>query len=113
MKMLLWVGALALAASGCGDDGGGAEDAGTDARILEIDGGPDAGRDAGPDGGRRDTGPICPGDPRCGCAAPLVACGDACVDTRTDAAHCGACDTPCGAGESCVAGACEACVAPN
>lgn len=30
-----------------------------------------------------------------------------CVDTATDVAHCGACNSPCEDGESCVEGACE------
>lgn len=34
------------------------------------------------------------------------ACGDACVDPLTDAAHCGRCGVACGAGEACVAGVC-------
>ncbi|MBL8609910.1 MAG: hypothetical protein JNL38_21425, partial [Myxococcales bacterium] len=29
------------------------------------------------------------------CAAPKVACGEDCVDTKTDSRHCGACDKPC------------------
>lgn len=39
-----------------------------------------------------------PGDP--------IWCGPSCVDTQTDEANCGACDSPCDPGESCVAGAC-------
>lgn len=41
------------------------------------------------------------------CAAPKVACGEDCVDTKTDSRHCGACDKPCPAGEACVASKCE------
>ena len=33
-------------------------------------------------------------------------CGGACVDTDTSGSHCGGCDAPCDAGESCVGGAC-------
>ena len=35
-------------------------------------------------------------------------CGTACVDTTTDAAHCGACNTPCGSPSQCLAGKCLA-----
>ncbi len=44
------------------------------------------------------TGPGC---------EPLVLCGDSCVDTQTDAAHCGGCDMPCDAEEECVLGVCS------
>lgn len=40
------------------------------------------------------------------CALPLVSCGGACVDVRTNRAHCGACGNPCAAGESCLGGRC-------
>ncbi len=43
----------------------------------------------------------CPGD--------LFVCDGRCVDTRTDGAHCGRCDRPCGAGERCVGGRCDGC----
>jgi hypothetical protein len=36
----------------------------------------------------------------------LVACGGECVDLASDAAHCGACDKACAAGEQCASGAC-------
>jgi len=43
------------------------------------------------------------------CAAPLLQCGDSCVDTSIDALHCGGCDTACDLrnGESCVDGSCK------
>jgi len=45
------------------------------------------------------------------CPLGLRECGDACVDVRADALHCGACDKTCGGAEgrelSCVDGACE------
>lgn len=41
------------------------------------------------------------------CEAPLVACGDTCVDTRVDTAHCGECDRACDSGESCIQGSCR------
>jgi len=40
------------------------------------------------------------------CAAGLVQCGTACVDTQADPANCGGCDTACTAPDRCVAGAC-------
>jgi len=46
------------------------------------------------------TGPACPPD--------QALCGGACVDTQTDVAHCGACDSPCGDFELCEAGTCQA-----
>lgn len=50
----------------------------------------------------------------CVCRPGLVRCGAACVDVRADAAHCGACDSPCDADSLCEAGAClGACTAPN
>lgn len=42
-----------------------------------------------------------------GCTAPgEMMCGTACVDTRTSAAHCGACDTPCASPNRCVDARC-------
>ena len=42
-----------------------------------------------------------------GCTGTHTCCGaDGCVDTQTDADHCGACATQCGTSETCVAGAC-------
>lgn len=41
----------------------------------------------------------------CGGATPTL-CGDSCVDTDTDRAHCGACGTSCEAGEICADGGC-------
>jgi hypothetical protein len=43
----------------------------------------------------------------------LTACAGFCVDTATDAAHCGACGAACAAGESCVGGICQAAAAPQ
>jgi hypothetical protein len=42
------------------------------------------------------------------CASEFAACGDACVDVRTDAANCGACGLACATAETCVAGKCKA-----
>ncbi len=44
------------------------------------------------------------------CEAPMLACGDACVDPDSDPQHCGECGEDCGPGGSCVAGDCiDAC----
>ncbi len=40
------------------------------------------------------------------CAAPSVACGTECVDTRYDPANCGACGRTCPGGQLCSAGVC-------
>ncbi|MCY1058995.1 glycine-rich protein [Nannocystis sp. SCPEA4] len=40
------------------------------------------------------------------CDAPLSLCAGDCVDTQTDAAHCGGCEHPCLPGELCEAGDC-------
>ncbi|MFT4040610.1 MAG: hypothetical protein QM692_20690 [Thermomicrobiales bacterium] len=41
-----------------------------------------------------------------GCAGGAVLCGGACVNTQTDAQHCGGCGARCGGGAACVGGAC-------
>jgi hypothetical protein len=43
----------------------------------------------------------------------LTFCRGACVDTDTDPDHCGGCDAPCLASESCRGGDCVPCVAPR
>jgi hypothetical protein len=43
------------------------------------------------------------------CCFGAVACNGACADLKTDANHCGACDTSCAANEVCSAGACAPC----
>ncbi|WP_426735571.1 MXAN_6577-like cysteine-rich protein [Myxococcus faecalis] len=40
------------------------------------------------------------------CTSGLVVCDGACVDTRGDTSHCGACGTTCSSGEVCQDGAC-------
>ncbi len=47
------------------------------------------------------------------CGGGTVQCGAACVDTRGDAAHCGACGAACEAGQVCVDGACSLFCAPG
>jgi len=42
------------------------------------------------------------------CPAPLLACGEGCVDPRSDPAHCGDCSTACGPGQACLSGGCVA-----
>jgi hypothetical protein len=59
-------------------------------------------------GDRCDLGLGCR-DPRCPPgqrACPVPGGALRCVDTRTDRAHCGACERPCGLGEGCAAGVC-------
>jgi len=49
---------------------------------------------------------VCSEEGTCVCAEGFTLCGDACVDTNTDVAHCGACDNACDEGQTCVDGAC-------
>lgn len=44
------------------------------------------------------------------CAAPQTQCGNACVDTRSSVAHCGACGHACANGEVCGPGVCRSAV---
>lgn len=41
-----------------------------------------------------------------GCSGEMDLCGTSCVDTQTNAMHCGECDDPCPAGQSCGGGNC-------
>ncbi len=52
-----------------------------------------------------DTGPG-DGGGDAACKATEVKCSGACVDTKTDAKHCGGCAKVCTSGQTCVAGAC-------
>lgn len=52
------------------------------------------------------TEPMSGGAETMTCEAPQTTCGDACVNTQTDGAHCGGCNNPCLGGSSCQAGAC-------
>jgi hypothetical protein len=47
-----------------------------------------------------------PDETPAGCDSGLSECADACVDTRFDPSHCGACGKACADGEVCSAGAC-------
>ena len=42
----------------------------------------------------------------CEALAEVTSCGDRCVDTTTDRAHCGACGTACGTGQTCQGSVC-------
>jgi hypothetical protein len=42
----------------------------------------------------------------CACANNLTMCKSGCVDTKTDNANCGGCESPCPAGSTCTAGRC-------
>jgi hypothetical protein len=46
------------------------------------------------------------------CPAGLSPCGNKCVNSSTDAQHCGACNAPCGANHACVSGKCTDCRCP-
>lgn len=89
-----------------------APDASADASVPDVDIGdvppPDVGRsDAGDpdaDGGLSDAGPADAGPT---CISPLTLCGPACVDTSTDAAHCGGCGVACSSSEVCDARRCR------
>lgn len=84
----LCVGSLLAAVSACGDSGSPGAGDGTTAGATDASGGATADGTAGE------------------CPAPLLACGDACVDPQHDPAHCGGCDQPCAAGLTCDAGEC-------
>lgn len=43
---------------------------------------------------------------RCVCKRGLTKCGSTCVNTQINAQHCGACNNPCGEGETCDQGGC-------
>lgn len=50
---------------------------------------------------------VCSKDPREACVEPLEACAGNCVDTDTDAEHCGDCDSPCEYDQVCNGGVCS------
>ena len=76
----------------------GTPDAGSPVDALELDASADAGVDAAADV-PVDRGPMC--------SSPQVVCGDRCVTTANDPAHCGACSNACRAGEVCAEGSCR------
>ena len=47
------------------------------------------------------------------CKSGTVKCGQKCVNTSNDSAHCGSCTTACGTGQSCVGGTCTPAVGCN
>ncbi len=58
-----------------------------------------------PHGAACDPGDGCVGS-ACPCPVESERCGNTCVDLLTDSAHCGACNTPCPSGQSCLHGTC-------
>ena len=68
-----------------------------DGGQVDRDAGRDAGRDTGVEPGT-DAGPAC--------ESGLTGCGGDCVDTQSDLAHCGGCDSACAATDVCREGAC-------
>lgn len=94
-------GGSATGSAGDGQAGGGSS---TETSSLGGSGGGSTSTQAGASGGSS-------GDE---CEGALVLCGDTCTDTMVSTEHCGACDSSCGDGELCVAGACSAtCDAPR
>ena len=90
--------ALLVGLSGC------PHDFSRQARDLGADAPADL---APPPDSARDTGaPDTTAPPDGHCFGDATRCGGLCVDTQTSAQHCGACDSPCAAGQDCVAGAC-------
>lgn len=51
--------------------------------------------------------PLPPTDQPLSCAPPRLRCNGACVDPQTSTQHCGRCGNLCGAGQSCITGACD------
>ncbi len=97
-----------------GADGDSSADAAGDARPTDaaadtasdaqVDASDDSSVDAGPDA---DSGLTCPRSMPDLCS---TATGDVCVDTSSDANHCGACGHACYVGSTCLAGKCQATV---
>jgi hypothetical protein len=50
---------------------------------------------------------VCDTDENWPCPWGQHICGNKCADFKTDDFHCGKCDNPCGAGESCTDGICQ------
>jgi hypothetical protein len=85
----------------CGGDSSGDDD---DDDVVDTDADPNA-PDADPNA--PDADPNAP-DAATSCSDGLMLCGGKCADLLSDDDHCGACDDPCGAGETCVLGDCAA-----
>jgi hypothetical protein len=111
------IGALVGIVMGCNgatinDDAGRAPsdvttDHGWDGGDLDHPDPPDTGADVAP--GDVVPGDATPGDvtvDAIGCALGRSRCGGACVDLATDPTNCGACGSPCLAGQDCARGAC-------
>lgn len=114
------LGAIVVAAAGCGDstprrDAAAVSDLGLDAVVPMVDSGSDPALDAALDAADgepeldADTG-----DRDAACEPPLVSCRDhggpeRCVDLMTDSCHCGRCNQWC----ICDAGACELSALPE
>lgn len=89
------------AATTSGDGGSGAGT--TDGGGTPGSGGDGAGGDGGAgQGGDLGTGGAGTGGEGGACSGDLLLCSDGCVDTETNAAHCGACEAGCEIGEACV-----------
>ena len=103
MRRLAW---LALVLAACANGELADEDAAVDGSVPSDAAGDAGGGDAGASDAGKDV--IVPADG--GCPSSLTACGNACVDTNTDPAHCGGCTTACSAPDGgtpgCDAGAC-------
>lgn len=50
---------------------------------------------------------------RCRCNSGYTKCGKKCVDLKSDAVHCGDCDTACDPGRACVGGECQECTSAD
>lgn len=99
MRNALFYTSLALLGWGCDDGGSGGEGGG--GVVVLLDAGGQGGEGGGAGGAGGEGG-------QAGCNDGETTCGGACVDTQTDAAHCGGCDMPCGDGETCEGGTCVA-----
>ncbi len=105
---LLWAGATAasLGVSACGDGDPAATDVSAeDTTASDL---PDAPADASPDTAPMDVAPgdVTPDVDEDRCPRGFTRCGEACVDTGVDRAHCGDCDIACGDAEHCRVGEC-------
>lgn len=93
------VGLVPLAAVGCDSDGSGGGDGGEGGNGDGVGGSSAASGDGG-------SGPG-------GCSGAELSCGGTCIDPNSDALHCGACDSPCDDGLSCLNGRCSSVAQPE